>query len=132
MLRFEPYNMTSPSPSVRTRTLIVEDDRDSCEALAVMVRRMGHEVECVESVGAALVKIEDWQPHCVLLDLMLPDAQGGLVLRKIRALNLPTRVALITAAGRESLVLKNANSYDPDAVFHKPLDHAALRDWLEQ
>jgi two-component system response regulator TctD len=124
--------MTSPTPSLKCRTLIVEDDRDSSEALASMVRRMGHDVECVDSAGAALVKIEDWEPHCVLLDLMLPDAQGGLILRKIRGMNLPTRVAVITAAGSESLVLKHAESYGPDAVFHKPLDHRALREWLDQ
>ena len=100
------------------RTLIVEDDRDNCEVLAMLLRRLGHEVECVESAGAALVRIDEWQPNCVLLDLMLPDAAGGVVLRKIRAAKLPVRVAVITAAGNTSPVLKNALGYSPDAVFH--------------
>ena len=117
--------------SLKCRTLIVEDDRDSCDALATMVRRLGHEVECVETAGAALVKLEEWQPHCVLLDLMLPDAQGGLILRRIRASGMQTRVAVITAAGAESLVLKHAAAYNPDAVFLKPLDHRQLREWLD-
>ena len=123
--------MQAAATPVKCRTLIVEDDRDSCEALALLVRRLGHEVECVESAGAALVKLEEWQPQCVLLDLMLPDAQGGLVLRRIRASNMATRVAVVTAAGSESLVLKHAASYRPDAVFLKPLDHRQLREWLE-
>ena len=123
--------MMNAEASVKCRTLIVEDDRDSCDALATLVRRMGHEVECVETAGAALVKLEEWQPHCVLLDLMLPDAQGGLILRRIRASNMPTRVAVITAAGAESLVLKHAAAYNPDAVFLKPLDHKQLREWLD-
>jgi two-component system, OmpR family, response regulator TctD len=117
--------------SLKCRTLIVEDDRDSCDALATMVRRLGHDVECVETAGAALVKLEEWQPHCVLLDLMLPDAQGGLILRRIRSSNMNTRVAVITAAGAESLVLKHAAAYNPDAVFLKPLDHNQLREWLD-
>src|SRR5688500_7627950 len=118
-------------PTLKCRTLIVEDDRDSCDALATLVRRLGHEAECVETAGAALVKLEEWQPHCVLLDLMLPDAQGGLILRRIRASGMPTRVAVITAAGSESLVLKHAATYNPDAVFLKPLDHKQLRQWLD-
>src|SRR5256885_539280 len=81
------------------RTMIVEDDRDSCEVLAQMLRRRGYEVACVETVGAALVKLEEWMPRCVLLDLMLPDASGGLILRRIRQDKLPIRVAVITAAG---------------------------------
>jgi len=117
--------------SLKCRTLIVEDDRDSCDALATLVRRLGHDVECVETAGAALVKLEEWQPDCVLLDLMLPDAQGGLILRRIRTSNMPARVAVITAAGAESLVLKHAAAYNPDAVFLKPLDHRQLREWLD-
>jgi two-component system, OmpR family, response regulator TctD len=118
-------------PMLKCRTLIVEDDRDSCEALATMVRRLGHDVECVETAGAALVKLEEWEPDCVLLDLMLPDAQGGLILRRIRGSNMNTRVAVITAAGAESLVLRHAAAYNPDAVFLKPLDHRQLREWLD-
>ena len=123
--------MQAAATPVKCRTLIVEDDRDSCEALAMLVRRLGHDVECAESAGAALVKLEEWQPNCVLLDLMLPDAQGGLILRRIRASNMDTRVAVVTAAGSESLVLKHAAAYHPDAVFLKPLDHRQLREWLE-
>ena len=118
--------------AVSCRTLIVEDDRDSCEALALMLRRLGHDVECAETVGAALVKLEEWPPHCVLLDLMLPDASGGLILRKIRGQKLPIRVAVITAAGNTSPVLKHALGYEPDVVFSKPLDFAALKKWLSE
>src|SRR4051812_10059467 len=114
------------------RTLIVEDDPDSCETLALMLRRLGHEVECVDSAGAALVKLEEWTPQCVLLDLMLPDAWGALILRKIRAERLPIRVAVISAAGGASPAMKQALSYTPDAVFSKPLDHDALKRWLDQ
>ena len=39
-------------------------------------------------------------------------------------------VSLNCAAGAESLVLKHAASYNPDAVFLKPLDHRQLREWL--
>jgi CheY-like chemotaxis protein len=112
------------------RTLIVEDDRDSCEAMAAMLRRLGHEVECAESAGEALVRVDEWKPQCVLLDLMLPDAAGGIVLRKIRANKLPIRVAVITAAGSTSPILKNARDYSPDAVFHKPVEFAPIVQWL--
>src|SRR5207249_906869 len=122
------YTMKLQAPA-QTRTLIVEDDRDSCEVLAMLLRRLGHEVECVESAGAALVRIDEWQPECVLLDLMLPDAAGGVVLRKIRAAKLPIRVAVITAAGNTSPVLRNAMGYSPDAVFHKPLHYDELSKW---
>jgi two-component system phosphate regulon response regulator PhoB len=114
------------------RTLIVEDDHDSCEALALLLRRWGHEVECVTTAGAALVRIDEWRPDCLLLDLMLPDAAGGVVLRKVRANKLNIRVAIMTAAGETSPILKGARIYSPDAIFHKPLHYKELRRWLDQ
>jgi CheY-like chemotaxis protein len=132
MMPYPARGLSVPlKPAVPSRTLVVEDDPDSCETLTLMLRRLGHEVECAESTGAALVKLEEWMPDFVLLDLMLPDAPGGLVLRKIRQMNLPIRVALVTAAGDHSIILKHARGYDPDAVFTKPLDHAAIRAWLK-
>ena len=96
-----------------------------------MLARMGHEVECAHSAGEGLVKLQEWSPECVLLDLMLPDASGALILRKIRAEKLPVRVAVITAAGKNSPVLRQAMGYDPDIVFEKPLNHHDLRRWLD-
>jgi CheY-like chemotaxis protein len=95
-----------------------------------MLRRMGHEIECASSVGEALVKLEEWFPQCVLLDLMLPDASGALVLRKIRLERLPIKVAVITAVGKNSPTLRAALGYDPDIVFEKPLQHKDLIRWL--
>ena len=115
----------------KCRILIVEDDPDSCEALARMLRRLGHEIVCAQSAGEGLVKLEDWSPQCVLLDLMLPDASGGLLLRKIRMEHRPIKVAIITAAGKTSPVLKQALGYEPDIVLEKPLNHRDLQRWLD-
>ena len=112
------------------RALVVEDDPDSCEALRLLLQRFGCDVECATTAGEALVRIDEWQPHCVLLDLMLPDAAGGIVLRKIRANKLPIQVAVVTAAGDASPVLRSARQYSPDAIFHKPLDFAEIRRWI--
>lgn len=115
---------------MKCRTLIVEDDPDSCDALVRLLRRAGHDVACATSAGEALVKLEEWTPDCVLLDLMLPDAPGGLVLRKIRNENMTCRVAVVTAAHENSRVRKHAAGFDPDAVFSKPIDFVKLREWL--
>ena len=121
--------MQLQAPAV-CRALVVEDDPDSCEALRRLLQREGCQVQCATTAGAALVNIDDWRPHCVLLDLMLPDAAGGVVLRKIRANNRPIQVAVVTAAGDMSPVLKSARHYSPDAIFYKPLDFEEIRRWI--
>jgi two-component system, OmpR family, alkaline phosphatase synthesis response regulator PhoP len=112
------------------RVLIVEDDLDSREVMLLLLRRAEWEIEAVESVAEALKSIEMAPPTHVLLDLMLPDTPGAMVLRHVRESNLPVRVALLTAAGPESKPLAEAMQWRPDAVFHKPVRVGAIEAWL--
>jgi DNA-binding response OmpR family regulator len=75
---------------------------------------------------------ESWFPTHILLDLMLPDAGGIVVLKAIRRRGLRVRVALLTAAGPESPTVAEALRWKPDAVFHKPIMFPEIRAWLQQ
>ena len=75
--------------------------------------------------------LEEWEPSHVLLDLMLPDAGGIVLLRAMRRRNVPVRLALVTGAGPESPAVRDAMRWQPDAVFHKPVDFKQIEEWLE-
>src|SRR5687767_11676567 len=66
------------------RVLLVEDDADTREVMERLLARDGCEVRAAESVGRALVILGEWTPTHVLLDLMMPDAAGSLLLRALR------------------------------------------------
>ena len=112
--------------------LVVEDDADSRESLTRFLGQAGCLVRGTATVGEALLLIEEWEPTHILLDLMLPDAGGNVILRSIRRRNLPVRIALITAAGPASLMVTDALRSKPDAVFYKPLVFRDIQNWLEQ
>jgi CheY-like chemotaxis protein len=112
------------------RTLIVEDDQDAADALARALAEHGHDTNVVGSVGKALVRLESGlPPQVVILDLRLPDASGGLLLRRIRRDRLDIKVAVVTgvASPESELDLKR---FPPDAVFKKPVDLYGLLGWL--
>ena len=113
------------------RTLIVEDDQDSADALARALAEHGHDVNVVGSVGKALVRLEmGLPPQVVILDLRLPDASGGLLLRRVRRDRLDIKVAVVTgvADAESNLDLKR---FPPDALFRKPVQFRDLLGWLE-
>jgi two-component system OmpR family response regulator/two-component system response regulator QseB len=110
------------------RTLLVEDDPDTCEALSRILRRRGYEIECAGSVREALSKLEA-EPDCLVLDLMLPDGNGVDVLRHVRESGLPVRVAVATGA-RDTDLMSDAILLRPDAFFVKPIDATELVSWL--
>jgi DNA-binding response OmpR family regulator len=110
------------------RTLLVEDDLDTCEALSRILRRRGYEIDCANSVRQAMAKLQA-APDCIVLDLMLPDGNGIELLRHVRASGLPVRIAIATGAGDTDL-MSDAILLKPDAFFTKPIDATELVSWL--
>jgi DNA-binding response OmpR family regulator len=119
------------SAETRCRTLIVEDDQHSKEALAQLLRHSGCEVKAVGSLGAAFGTFIQWRPRCVVLDLMLPDGNGVEFLRTVRAHEIPVAVAVVTGSDDRD-VMREVDRLRPDATFLKPLDLPLFLDWLSR
>jgi DNA-binding response OmpR family regulator len=110
------------------RTLLVEDDPDTCEALTRILRRRGYDIQCAKTVHEAIDMLKD-APECIVLDLMLPDGNGIELLRHVRQSGLPVRVAVATGAADTNL-MSDAILLKPDAFFTKPIDATELVSWL--
>ena len=67
------------------RLLLVEDDTAVAEVVALHLRAAGYEVEHAADGSLALQRIEDQAWDMVLLDLMLPGADGFEICRRLRA-----------------------------------------------
>src|SRR5688572_18099914 len=122
--------MAAAAASDLCSVLLVEDDADTRDVMSRLLRRAGCEVREAVSAGDALLELEEWLPTHILLDLMLPDAGGIVVLRSVRRRMLPVRVALVTASGPTSDVVAETMRWQPDAVFHKPVRFLEVEAWL--
>jgi DNA-binding response OmpR family regulator len=65
----------------------------------------------------------------IILDLKLPDASGGLLLRRIRRYNLPIKIAVVTGLSHPESHL-DVTQFPPDRIFKKPLEFPELIEWL--
>ena len=66
------------------RILVVDDNVDSAESLAVLLRVTGHEVRTAHAGRAALEAARACVPEIVLLDIGLPGMDGYEVARRLR------------------------------------------------
>jgi CheY-like chemotaxis protein len=66
------------------RILIVDDNVDAAELLAMALEVRGHETRAVHDGTSALSMFADWRPDTVLLDIGLPDLDGYEVGRRLR------------------------------------------------
>jgi two-component system CheB/CheR fusion protein len=66
------------------RILVVDDNHDQVESLAILLRLMGHEVPMAESGSESLATADVFVPDVLLIDIGLPGMNGYEVARRIR------------------------------------------------
>ncbi|MFQ5662527.1 MAG: sigma-54-dependent transcriptional regulator [Terriglobia bacterium] len=81
------------------RVLVVDDDRSLCQSLERVLMQNGYQVLSAENAAAARRLLEAQGFSVVLLDLVLPDADGLELLREIKATQPETEVLVVTAYG---------------------------------
>src|SRR5262245_32102458 len=73
-----------PARSEVYRVLIVDDNEDAADSLAMLARVWGHEVQAVYDGETALATAIVFRPDCLLLDIGLPRLDGYALARRIR------------------------------------------------
>jgi DNA-binding response OmpR family regulator len=67
------------------QVLIIDDDRDSLDAVAGYLAKAGHSVRCACSGAEALNLLSDAVPQAVVLDVRMPDMDGIALLGVMRS-----------------------------------------------
>lgn len=87
------------SSAKRCRILVVDDNVDAAESIALLLRLKGHEVrEAYDGLGA-IESARDFSPEVVLLDIGLPVLDGYEVARQLRRLDESKNAFLIAMTG---------------------------------
>jgi len=81
------------------RVLVVDDNGDSADSLAMLLSLSGHETHVARSGPEALTSAEALRPDAVLLDLGLPGLNGFEVCRRLRAGEWAGEIPIIAITG---------------------------------
>jgi CheY-like chemotaxis protein len=73
-----------PTSRVGHRLLVVDDNQDAANSLAMLLRLRGHEVRVVYSGVAAVEIAKEYLPSAVFLDIGMPRMDGYEVARRMR------------------------------------------------
>lgn len=125
---------SEPDGSVEgLRILVVDDNRDAAESLAMMLELEGHQVQTAEDGYVALGLVRGFRPRVVLLDIGLPGMDGYQVARRLREDPEMTGLRIIAISGYgsdEDRELSRAAGFDCHLV--KPVDPERLNDVLAE
>ncbi|CAG9253971.1 response regulator [Paraburkholderia caribensis] len=81
------------------RILIVDDNVDAAEALAILLTMQGHEVETRADGASGMAAVTTYRPDIILLDIGLPDMDGYEVARQLRESGASEGMTLIAVTG---------------------------------
>jgi CheY-like chemotaxis protein len=109
-----------------TKVLVVDDDVEAAETLALLLEMSGHDAHVVHDGRRA---VDAWNLHrhpVVFLDLGLPDVDGYDVARAIRDAQELEPPLVVALTGRGSEVVPRTRQSGFDAYLQKPATASAL------
>ncbi|MBI3244371.1 MAG: response regulator [Chloroflexi bacterium] len=111
------------------KVLVIDDEIDTCKMLATGLKLLGFETDYALSALQAFKKFGESAPNAVVLDLMMPDADGYEVMRRMKAnpatAALPIVIVSATAQPGAEERCKRAGA---NFFMHKPVSLQELSD----
>jgi two-component system, OmpR family, response regulator TctD len=120
---------SSPRSSGDHRVLCIEDDRDTCEFLAILLSEF--RFEFAHSVTTALTAIERSDHDLYILDNWLPDGSGIDLCRRIRQKNGAAPI-LFTSGSSDDTEIAAAIEAGADRYLLKPCEPDKLREIVKE
>jgi CheY-like chemotaxis protein len=109
--------------------LIIDDNRDSAEAMALLLESEGHQVVTINDGPGAIAKAREFNPDVAIVDIGLPAMDGYEVARQIHQV-LP-KVLLIAVSGwRIDPADERTRTAGFSLYFTKPMEPAKIKEIL--
>jgi PAS domain S-box-containing protein len=109
------------------RVLIVDDNGDAADSLAMLLKFQGHETHVAYSAKEALALVESFKPDVGLLDIGLPQMDGYELSKQLRAMPQLSALRLIALTGYGQLEdQQRVRAAGFDGHLVKPVDLPAL------
>jgi PAS domain S-box-containing protein len=125
--RARPSEEAAVAGNGARRILVVDDDRDLANSLAMLLTSMGNEVQTAHDGAEALRIATEFRPDAVALDVSLPTMSGFDVVRQLRQETWGEKIIAIALTGwTQDDVRQRALEVGFDHYVVKPVEAAML------
>jgi len=110
---------------------VVDDEPDVRDALNLLIRSMGHQVQTFPSAAAFLAAYRPEQPGCLVLDVRLPGMSGLDLQQRLREQECAIPIVFISGHGDIPMAVRAVQAGAVDFLV-KPFSDADLLDRIER
>ena len=111
--------------------LFVDDEVDFLATIQEFFEELGHNVHTARNGQEALLKVKEYHPNAVFLDISMPHMDGTETLRLIQEID--DRIQVIVVSGcASSQLARELLQYGACDFFQKPVDLMQLHETVER
>lgn len=118
-------------PKRKIKILFVDDEPAACMLFKKIVEKEGYKIFTAINAESGLAIYKKESPKIVFLDVVMPDTNGIMLLRKIRNINPEQIVIMVTGYGdlRSARAAMRLGAYD---YISKPLNMEAIKTSIKE
>jgi CheY-like chemotaxis protein/nitrogen-specific signal transduction histidine kinase len=120
------------SDQAKYRVLVVDDNRDTATSCAMLLKRMGHEVETAYDGLAAIEAARAYRPQVLFLDIGLPGMNGYEVVRTLRDEGFQNELIVAVSGYGQPDDRRRSREAGFDRHLVKPIDQAVILSTLRE
>jgi CheY-like chemotaxis protein len=126
-----PQQRTEVMTGPVNKILLIDDDKNVCEILDVLLRKDGYNVKTVHNGFEAGFQVPVFKPDLLILDILLQGLDGITVCRTLRQdypnLNILGISSSMNAVLKDRMLEAGANLF-----LHKPFEYSELKQTIEK
>jgi DNA-binding response OmpR family regulator len=111
--------------------LVIEDNHAILDVITLILQSESYKVNGLNKSADMMMHIEQFRPHLIILDIMLPDADGRDLLKTLRSDAATAHIPVLMISARYTEQNVQHGEFRPNGFLAKPFDIDDLLDRIE-
>lgn len=116
---------------MKRRILVIEDDDIVRDTVQLLLEYRGYEVLTSSNGEGICTIVEDFEPHLVLTDIYLGDADGRIICQELKNNPKTSHIPVVVMSG-SSDIYNSISSFGANDIVSKPFDEQTLVSRLQR
>jgi len=111
--------------------LVIEDNHAILDVITLILQSEAYKVNGLNKSADMMMHVEEFKPDLIILDIMLPDGDGRVLLQQLRSKPATQDIPVLMISARYTAENVQHGEFKPNGFLAKPFDIDELLDKIE-